>query len=310
MTCTSKLRRLPADPHETVNRVCCTFVRRAIIITYEPETELYLTTIDIENSEQIIYYTGTAQEITGRAIWTAVDGFVVALKNAFSLTLGVNNLSTKIDAIYPFIGGDATKHKYNLCNPLDTDAAFRLSFSGGWTHSRTGALPNGSNAYANTHWIPSVNGSNTQQAFGAYFRNDDTSGTQNFGVISTGTNYRTHWLLTAVTQVIIGNASDINGYTASPTTRFMFARRETQTMLEAYRDGTSLGTNTGSGGASTSTHKFYFAARNVDGTSTQRYCLQEHALGIITGAAAITNTQAGAIRTAVDNLQAALFRNV
>jgi hypothetical protein len=61
-------------------------------------------------------------------------------------------LWTKIKAIYPFVGGTATTHKWNLKDPQDTDAAFRLTFSGGWTHSSTGAVPNGTNAYANTYF--------------------------------------------------------------------------------------------------------------------------------------------------------------
>ena len=62
----------------------------------------------------------------------------------------------KLKAIYPFVGGTATTHKFNLKNPADTDAAFRLSFVGGWTHSANGALPNGTNAYADTYFNPSA----------------------------------------------------------------------------------------------------------------------------------------------------------
>jgi len=57
---------------------------------------------------------------------------------------------TKFKAIYPMVGGTATSHKFNLKNPLDTNAAFRLSFIGGGTHSSNGYQPNGINAYANT----------------------------------------------------------------------------------------------------------------------------------------------------------------
>jgi hypothetical protein len=60
----------------------------------------------------------------------------------------------KCVAIYPFIGGTASTHKFNLLSPLDSNAAYRLTFSGGWTHSSTGALPNGTNAFANTNLIP------------------------------------------------------------------------------------------------------------------------------------------------------------
>jgi hypothetical protein len=52
-------------------------------------------------------------------------------------------------AIYPFVGGTATTHKYNLINPVDSNAAFRLTFSGHLTHDATGikgggATPDGS----------------------------------------------------------------------------------------------------------------------------------------------------------------------
>lgn len=60
------------------------------------------------------------------------------------------DLWSKMKAIYPFIGGTASTHKWNLKDPRDVDAAFRLSFNGGWTHSDTGADPNGTNGWADT----------------------------------------------------------------------------------------------------------------------------------------------------------------
>ncbi|MGA1049840.1 MAG: hypothetical protein ACO3UU_17695, partial [Minisyncoccia bacterium] len=87
---------------------------------------------------------------------TAINTLVVNLKAA--------NIWTKMKALYPFIGSTATSQKFNLINPADTNAAFRLSFQGGWTHSSTGALPNGTNAYAETYIIPSTNLSQEQIA--------------------------------------------------------------------------------------------------------------------------------------------------
>ena len=83
-----------------------------------------------------------AAGITGTTQQSAINTLVVSLK--------ANNIWTKFDAIYPMVGGTATTHKFNLKNPADTNAAYRLSFVGGWTHSSTGALPNGTNAYADT----------------------------------------------------------------------------------------------------------------------------------------------------------------
>ena len=86
-----------------------------------------------------------AAAITDTTQKAAIDKLVVDLKGY--------GVWSKMKAIYPFCGGTASQHKYNLKDPRDLDAAFRLVFNGGWTHSSTGALPNGTNAYANTYLI-------------------------------------------------------------------------------------------------------------------------------------------------------------
>jgi hypothetical protein len=60
-------------------------------------------------------------------------------------------LWSKCLALYPFVGGAAGSHKYNLKDPRDLDAAYRLTFSGGLTHNANGITGNGSNGYANTN---------------------------------------------------------------------------------------------------------------------------------------------------------------
>ena len=88
----------------------------------------------------------SAAGITDATITSAICTLVTSMK--------ANGTWAKCSAIYPMVGGTATTHKFNLKNPLDTNAAFRLSFVGGWTHSANGALPNGTNAYANTFYQP------------------------------------------------------------------------------------------------------------------------------------------------------------
>jgi hypothetical protein len=88
-------------------------------------------------------------------------------------------------ALYPFVGGTASQHKFNLKNPLDTDAAFRLVFNGGITHSSTGVKGNGTNAYYQTF----INAANTfSPATGGsmftYIRNN-ISGGVDLGAYST-----------------------------------------------------------------------------------------------------------------------------
>jgi len=103
----------------------------------------------------------TAAAITNATQQTAIDNLVIGLK--------ADGLWTNMNAIYPFVGGTATTHKYNLKDPRDLDAAYRLQFNGGITHSSNGALPNGTNGYADTFFNASILSSDSIH-FSGYFR--------------------------------------------------------------------------------------------------------------------------------------------
>jgi hypothetical protein len=90
----------------------------------------------------------TAAAITDPTITSAINNLTIELKT--------NGIWIHMHAIYPFVGGTATTHKWNLKSPLDTDAAFRLTFFGGMTHSSNGITGNALNAYALTHLNASV----------------------------------------------------------------------------------------------------------------------------------------------------------
>ena len=90
----------------------------------------------------------TAVSITDPTQQSGINQLVVELKS-----YGIWN---DLLAIYPVIGGTATTHKWNLKDPRDLNAAYRLTFSNGWTHSSTGMKPNGASAFANTNLTPST----------------------------------------------------------------------------------------------------------------------------------------------------------
>lgn len=94
---------------------------------------------------------------------------VNALNNLY-IGLVANGLDTKMNALYPFIGGSATAHKFNLMDARDADAAFRLNFVGGWTHDSNGSTPNGTTGYANTFLTPSISLSVSSGHFSFYSR--------------------------------------------------------------------------------------------------------------------------------------------
>jgi hypothetical protein len=84
----------------------------------------------------------TAASITDPTQQSAINQLVVDLKGY--------NIWTKMRGLYPFVGGTATSHKFNLKNPLDTNAAYRIFWYGGVTHSSNGIIGNGSNGYGDT----------------------------------------------------------------------------------------------------------------------------------------------------------------
>jgi hypothetical protein len=108
----------------------------------------------------------TAAAITDATITSAINTLVVDMKGY--------GIWTKMKAIYPFVGGTASTHKWNLINPQDTDAAFRLVFNGGWTHSSTGAKPNGTNGYANTYFSPATSALQDSHHFSLYLRQNES----------------------------------------------------------------------------------------------------------------------------------------
>lgn len=121
--------------------------------SFQPETTAYLNALAVPN-DSTVYFSGLSQQILGSVVWTKIDAFVITLKNAYGLTLGLNNLSTKVPAIYPFWGGTATMTKFNLVDAQDLNSAHRILWNGGVTHSQTGVAFNGSNAYGDTNLTP------------------------------------------------------------------------------------------------------------------------------------------------------------
>ena len=110
-----------------------------------------------------------ATAITDATITRAINTLVIDLKGY--------GIWSKCLAIYPMVGGTATTHMYNLKDPQNTNAAFRLLFSGGWTHSATGALPNGTNAFADTFLIPNTQLSLNSTHISVYSRTNTNSTT-------------------------------------------------------------------------------------------------------------------------------------
>ena len=132
-----------------------------------------LTTVYDADAQAFI----TAAVITVLVQMTAINELTIGLK--------ADSLWTSMKAIYPFVGGTATTHKWNLKDPRDLNAAFRLTFTGGWTHSSTGAQPNGVNGYADTFLIPLTSLTVSSGHLSIYSRTNSVGTYYDMGAIAT-----------------------------------------------------------------------------------------------------------------------------
>ena len=86
--------------------------------------------------------------ITDSAQRQAINTFVVQLKDS--------SLWSKFMAIYPMVGGTAATTKWNLKNPINSDAAYRLTFNGAPAFAATGVLFPTIADFADTHLSDSL----------------------------------------------------------------------------------------------------------------------------------------------------------
>ena len=240
----------------------------------------------------------TAASITDNTQKTAINTLVTDLKSY--------NIWTKMKALYPFVGGSATSHKYNLKDPRDLDAAYRLVFNGGWTHSSTGALPNGTTAYADTKIAPSAMGQDSIHA-SFYSRTNTTGAVWDLGCYDAGGGVLIGVkFLSNTTSVVYTNTKSNNqAVDTNPTTGLYIASRATNSTNYLYRNGSLLVTGDRTSFAPINLN-MYLSASN-EGTPSG-FSSREQAFASIGDG--LTNTEASNFYTAVQNYNTTLNRQV
>jgi hypothetical protein len=250
----------------------------------------------------------TAAAITDATQQSAINTLVVDLK--------AYGIWTKMKALYPFVGGTASTHKFNLKDPRDLDAAFRLVFSGGWTHSSTGALPNGTNAYADTFITPnSVFSSNN--AHGSFYSRSNTAQSQrtSFGCYDTAGQPVFALLLNySVTVKMYTGLGDgnyvVSGITNTDTTGFYSTSRTANNSLILKKNGLTVGSNTNTVIVNSfpSTKKLLISAINPTGNPIAEFDNKQ--VAFTSFGDGLTDTEAANLYTAVQAYQTTLSRNV
>ena len=74
--------------------------------------------------------------------------------NTLVLNLKSDNLWNSLDCFYPFVGGTSSSTKWNLKDPRDLDAAFRITWTGGMSFASSGITGNALNSGGETYLNP------------------------------------------------------------------------------------------------------------------------------------------------------------
>lgn len=216
----------------------------------------------------------------------------------------------KMKAIYPFVGGTATTHKFNLKDPRDANAAYRLLFSGGGTHSANGYNPGGVNGYADTNLNGSTSliGNNSHISF--YSRTDSDNIGMDFGNTSNAFGSITRQGNVMYSD-FLGNGSAnlaspdrVTVANTSSNANFIFS--STSTNIKIYKNASVLGQK-GSTTTSAYPNTNIFLSYGFT-SSTARYSNRELAFTSIGDG--LSDVEASALYTAVQKFQTSLGRQV
>jgi hypothetical protein len=189
----------------------------------------------------------------------AINNLVNQLKSA--------GLWTYMKAIYPMVGNSADTCRFNLVNPQNTDAAFRLSFFGTWTFSNSGAKPDGvAGTYADTFFVPSTGFTTTNGHFSYYsFTNNAAAVMVEMGANGAASAGECNLALRfsdSNQYAFFAGAGGNSGATVGTSAGYLINNRAALT--EGWRNGVRA-INTGNGAALTS-QKMVLAGQNNNGT--------------------------------------------
>lgn len=231
------------------------------------------------------------------------DTTILGALNTLESDLTTYGLTSKLTALYPFVGGTATKHKYNFMDARDLDAAYRLVFNGGWTHGSNGATPNGTNGYADTYYIPSNNLSDINSNHISIYSRTNNQGGIDMGCGS-GSSYWDLELYYSGTSYNWNMASYFTHTNTNSTGLFINTRTANNSYKLIKNGSTILNSSTGSAGSTKPNNSVNIGRRNPDALYTAR----EYAFASIGDG--LNDTEASNFYTAVQAFQTALSRNV
>ena len=234
---------------------------------------------------------------------SAIHWLVKSLKRA--------NLWNGIIALYPFVGGNATSHSYNLKNP----SQYQISWFGGITHNANGITGNGVNSYGDTGVVPNVVGLSLSTAsLFIYNRTDGTASSSelaassgslpsltarinsNWPAIGFIFDYPNDSLGNGLFRGAIGSCTGLLGWS-----------RTSSSICKAFLNGSPFATNSNAVTGSIVGRSLYCLAEN-DSASPRAFSARNLALAMI--GVGLTDSDCFQLNQIVQQYQAMLGRQV
>ena len=230
--------------------------------------------------------------------------------NQLSYDLVNTGLMNKMVAIYPFVGGNATTHSFNLKDPRNADNAFRLTFGGGMTHSSTGIQFGGVNGIALTYLNGLGNLPQTNMHISVYSR---TITVGNVYEVSLDNGSQFQQFRPGV-NFFSGNATNTQGGVSFTTTNtaqgyWIGSKTDTSTRF-GFRNGVLNSAVTTFNDVSASPNlQFTIGARNLNGVAQNgTYTAKE--LAFVTIGLGLSQVECITLSAIVATFQTTLGRNV
>lgn len=164
--------------------------------------------------------------ITDSVTKLAINNLVIQLKDS--------SLWGNFNAIYPMVGGSATSMKWNLKDPRNLDAAYRLTFSGSPTYASTGVLFPTTSDYADTHLADNALPAYNNNSIAYYSRTQNTLSGYDMGCADNVFYYNEFTIYHS------GDATSwfgYGGYLTPASTKGLFMMSSTSTNVKRYENG-------------------------------------------------------------------------
>ena len=232
--------------------------------------------------------------------------------NKLAIDMKAAGLWTSMKAVYPMIGSSAASCAQNL-----KSSSFTGSFTAGWTYDSTGVTPNGTSAYMDTQFNPSLHLTNQIQShLSVYSRTQNSSKSSiDIGCYDLVGNkpFCASMYYNAVAQKFAGhkglyqaNFAIINN---TDTTGLLLSTRTTDAEINLFQDGTKLVTNTTSvTGLLYPNLNAWLGGYNRTPSSGDQYSVLQCAFASIGDG--LTDTQSSNFYTAVQTFNQTLGRSV